>query len=263
MSSAPTLVTSILLALPAAAAAQAVGTTLPAGAVHAMISVETDTTAGRTGDVMSIAPDLHVGVTDALTLSVVSSGAARTGLRGSAGNGLCATDGCARGYDNGGVEGTYALLRGDVALAANGGLHATSLADDRYVAKLGVKLRYKLRTLTLAAAPSVTVPVSGRDAATAPARDRLWIALFASHPLGGPTSPLTGGVALAAKAPLDAVADEYELGAGASLTYAMAPGLLLGASWVQGRLVTTDRMVPAGMHGYDFRALQAWVSATY
>lgn len=253
---------SLLVALagrPTPILAQPPGLTLEAGRVNAMISVENDASVGQVGEVSSIAPDVHVGVTDALTVSVVTSGAARAGSRGSAGNGLCATDGCVHTYDNGGLEVLYSVRRGDLALAANGGVHATSFDDGRYVAKLGAKLRYRWRDITLWTAPSVTVPVTGRDAA-APARDRLWLPIILTHPIVG---ALAGGVAVAGKAPLDDVRGEYEIGAGALVTYAVSPALQLGSSWVESKLLAPDRMVPAGTHGYDYRALQLWVAATY
>jgi len=244
---------------PPPVAAQPPGLTLEAGRVNAMISVENDASAGQVGEVSSIAPDLHVGVTDALTGSVVTSGGVRAGSRGSAGNGLCATEGCAHTYDNGGIEALYGLARGDLALAANAGVHATSFDDDRYVAKLGAKLRYRWHGTTLWTAPSITVPVTRRDATT-PARDRLWLPIIVSHPIVG---ALAGGVAVAGKAPLDAVRGEYEIGAGALVTYTVSPALQLGTSWVESKLLSPDRMVPAGTHGYDYRALQMWISATY
>jgi len=249
---------AVLALFPTAAAARPPGLTLAAGHINTMVSVENDMSVGKVGELSSIAPDVHVGVTDDLTVSLVTSASARAGSRGSAGNGLCATSGCARIFDNAGLEALYTLARGDLAIAANAGLHATSFDDGRYLAKLGFKLRYRWHRFTFATSPSALLAATGRDAAK-PARDRVWLPVVATYPIVG---RLAAGAVVVGRAPIDSIRTEYEIGAGVIATYALSPTLLVGASWIQSRPVAADGMVPAGTSPYDYRALQLWVSAT-
>lgn len=253
------VVAGILLA-PALAHAQAAGSTLRAGGASATLVLETDTSTGTAGDSASLAPDLHVGVTDDLTVSVVHSTFARTGFRGGAGAGVCGGDACANTYDNVGLEALYALLRGRLHLAANLGVHAWSLDRGHHVAKVGAKLRTKVGDVVLASLPAVTIALSHRDDVMAPNRDRLWLPVTASYPL---TAALTGGVGSGFKAPLDDVGGAYEVAAGVFSTYTVSPALLLGGSWIHGKLLGGDAVIASDRHGYDYRALHLWVSATY
>lgn len=247
----------VLVAAPTAYAQP--GLTLDQDRMNATITSENDTSVGRVGDVSSIAPDLAVGVTDDLTVSLVHSTFARTGFRGNAGAGICATDDCNRTYDNVGLEALYALRRGAFAVAANTGIHATSLERGHHVAKLGAKLRYKRGGAVFATLPSVTIALAHRDDPM-PNRDRLWLPVTATHRIVG---GLSAGLATGFKAPLDDVAGGYEIAAGALAQYAVSPAVGMGASWIHGRLAGGDLALPAGTQGRDFRALHLWVSATY
>jgi hypothetical protein len=230
---------------------------LPAGGVNATLHLEQDVSSGQLGELVSLAPDLAVGVTRELTLSLVHSTFGRTGFRGAAGSGLCASDACARTYDNAGVEALYTLRRGSLAIAGNAGVHATSLHRDFYVAKLGGKLRLQRGRLAITSAPSVFVAATERDAMS-PNRDRLWLPVVASVRAGN-------GVAVGAttgfKAPLDDVGGAYEVAAGVMIQYTPSSELSFGASWVHGKLVAGDAL-PADTTGFDSRALHIWISAT-
>src|SRR5689334_10665481 len=65
--------------------------TLRQGVVAAQLSFEMSMSKGAVLAPASVAPDLSVGVTDDLTLAVVTSGSGLNGFRGSAGWGVCAT----------------------------------------------------------------------------------------------------------------------------------------------------------------------------
>lgn len=234
------------------------GSTLPGGAVNAVITVEIDASAGSFGDPLSVAPDLSVGVTEDLTLAVVHSTFGRTGFRGSAGAGICVTDACAHTYDAVGLEALHAVVRGPLAVVANAGIHATSFDRGHHVAKLGAKLRYRIGELVIASLPSVFVVLTGRDDAI-PNRDRIWLPVSAVHPIAG---PLSAGLATGFKGPLDDLGDGYEIAAGAFVQYALSPQASLGASWVHGRIIGGDAALPPGTSGLDFRAIHLWVTAT-
>lgn len=252
----------ILASLAASASAHAApGLTLASGSVQGTVTFEADTSANKVGDTVSLAPDLAVGVTDDITVSLVHSTFGRTGFRGAAGGGICMTDaGCAKTYDSVGVEGLYALLRGPVSLAVDAGAYATSFDKDFYVAKLGAKARYVAGRVTLATLPSVTIALSERDA-MAPNRDRLWL------PVSGMVAIAHGfslGASTGLKAPLDGTfGDSYEIALGALASYVYSPVVSVGASWVEGKLIAGDAALPGGMDGIDSRAFQLWVTGTY
>jgi hypothetical protein len=237
-------------------AATAAPGVLPAGAVNATLTVEADASHDAASDTVSIAPDLAVGVTSELTLQLVHSTFARTGLRGSVGAGPCVSEGCARGYDNVGLEALYAISRGRLAISALGGVHAWSFARDHHVAKLGARIKYQLGRLALVSLPSATFAITQGDA-MASNRDRLWLPVVAFHPVVG---GLSLGLGCGFKAPLDAVRRDHEIATGVLAQYAHSPRLGIGASWIHGKMLAGDGVMATGLDG---RAVNVWVSATY
>lgn len=246
----------LLIAAPAVAQP---GLTLPRRGVNATLTIENDASADHFGDVASLAPDLAVGMTTDLTLAVIHSTFGRTGFRGAAGAGICATDDCAHTYDNAGLEALYSLRRGAFAIAANGGVHALSFDRDFYAAKLGAKLRYKSGKATFSTLPSVTIALDHRDDAM-PNRDRIWLPVAGMYPV---TGGLSLGLSTGFKAPLEDMRENYEIAAGLLAQYTYSPALILGASWVHGKIVGGSMALPDDTSGLDSRALQLWLSATY
>lgn len=95
----------------------------------------------------SLSPDLYYGVNDKLQLGLVHSGFA-FGSKGpgSAGGALCVTGkskGCAKVYNNVGVDALYALSTGNNEFSGHGSLNFTSL-DPMYL-NLGLGLAGKMR----------------------------------------------------------------------------------------------------------------------
>ena len=258
------VVVAAIVAAPTIAAAQPrpPGLTLPGGTVSATLTVELDASDGAFGEPTSIAPDLHYGATDDLTVSLVHSTFATTGFRGNAGRGVCITGGehgCPNVYDNVGVEGLYSLVRGPFALAANAGVHAWSLDAGHHAAKLGLKLRYKTGAVTIASAPSIFVALTERDDDVAAQPDRLWLPVTAAYAV---TPAASVGVGTGLKGPLDGFGDRHEVALGAFATYTISPALALGGSWVHGKIIGGDAAVAPGTSGLDFRAIHLWVTVT-
>jgi hypothetical protein len=249
----------VLLLLGAAPAAAQPGLTLRQGAVSGTLTVEIDASADQFGEIASIAPDLAFGVTDELTLSLIHSTFGRTGFRGAAGGGICATDGCANTYDNAGVEALYALRGDPLALAANVGVHATSFDRGFFAAKLGAKARYKYARITFAFLPSVTIALGHRNDEM-PNRDRLWLPVSGMYNVSG---GLSFGASTGFKTPLDDVSAGYEIAAGLLAQYAYSPAVSFGASWVHGKIVGGSQALPDDTSGLDSRAIQLWISATH
>src|SRR5690242_6623941 len=120
------------------------GLTLPDGGVQATLTGEITLSADNVGKPTSIAPDVAYGITDDVTLGLVTSTFGTTGFRGGAGDGLCVTgasNGCAHAFDNGGVEALVSLVRGAAAVAFVGGVYSFALDQHWVDGKLGAKMR--------------------------------------------------------------------------------------------------------------------------
>ncbi|MBA3393818.1 MAG: hypothetical protein H0T89_14315 [Deltaproteobacteria bacterium] len=245
----------ILLLTAGPASAQPAPGVLAHGIFTTTVTAEIDASEGTFGDPTSLAPDLSLGITDEVTLSVLHSTFGRTGFRGSAGAGLCVTDACGPTYDNAGAEAYVGMTDGTFALAANGGIHATSFDQAHYAAKLGARMRLRAGPLSLVTLPSIAVAISHRDEQS----DRLFVPINASVPVGGGVSV---GVITGFKAPLDELAARYELAAGAFVQYVASPSVAFAASWVHGSLIGGEDALPAETNGVDIRALQIWITIT-
>jgi hypothetical protein len=81
--------------------------TLAAGTVQLQTTLEM-------ADQTSIAPDISIGMSDELTLSFITSSSAMSGFRGSAGSGICISDGCERRLVD-----MFALIGGATCTAAS------------------------------------------------------------------------------------------------------------------------------------------------
>lgn len=246
---------------PAAPAAKpAPGLTLPAGKLNVTVNVEVNASTDAAGRPVSIAPDLAYGVTGDLTVTVVHSRFATTGFRGAAGGGLCVTgtdDGCPKLYDSAGVEVLYAVARGPLAVALDGGIHALSLDRDFYSAKVGARLRYSAGKLAVLSSPSVLIAATERpddDATTPDNLDRLWVPVLVGYTV---TPPLWIAGATGIKGPIDGFGDGWQLAVGAVATYKIDPTLAVGASLIFGQIAGGGDAT-----GADHRWVQAWVSYT-
>lgn len=228
---------------------------LRSGAVSGTLTSEVDMTSGVAGDIVSVAPDLAVGVMDELTLAVVHSQFARTGFRGVAGTGVCVTEGCPSICDNLGLEALYGATRGAWAISANPGVHAWSFDRDHYVAKLGAKLRYKEGRVVMQTLPAVTLAITERDGMPAN-RDRLWWPVTLAYAV---VPSVSLGAATGLKLAFDAPGDSYEVALGAFTQYVHSPTLTLGASWIHGRAFAGSAVSPGGI---DSRVLNVWVTIT-
>jgi hypothetical protein len=253
-------VTSAFVVASALAAAPAHGqpvTPLARGEVDATVTLEENASASQLGDVSSIAPDLSTGVTDDITLSLIHSTYGRTGFRGVAGAGLCAGDGCAATYDNVGVEGLIGLHSGGFTISANPGIHALSIDDGFYAAKLGLKLRGTRGRVAWNLLPSYAVALSHRGPVPENP-DRFFLPFELTVDV---TSRVLVGALAGGKTAVDDPEGTYELSVGAMAEVAVARDIAIGASWVHGQLLAGNVARPNDMSGIDSRALQIWLTA--
>lgn len=241
-----------------AAAGPAPGTLAP-GTGSVTLTTEVNASRNASGEPVSIAPDLAVGVTPRLTLAIIHSTFGITGFRGSAGRGLCVTGadaGCPRVYPGGGLEATFGLVHGALGASALLGAYALDLDAGHHGAKLGFKLKYTHGRAALTSMPSVFVAATAREGMP-PNRDLLWFPVIASYALGGGVS---ASVAAGVKGPLASLGERYELALAGGFTYAITPSWTLGGTWAHGKLVAGDAVLPEGTRGRDLRAIHLWVT---
>jgi hypothetical protein len=256
---------AILALAPAAAqaeeepeAAPQPGITFPAGAINVMANFEANLSTDRAFKPFSIAPDISYGVSDDLTVAVITSTFGVTGFRGNAGAGVClaGTDnGCAEVFNNVGVDALYNLARGGFALAAFGGVHALSLDPFNVAARGGVRGRLVAGNLIIAFSPSVFVGLNHRDGGN---KEFLWAPVFIGYRA---TPQLVAGAGTGIKGPLDGFGDSWSIALVPQVLYTLSAKIVLGVSFAMPRILAGDAF-PDGSKGVDARYLQAWVSYT-
>lgn len=204
----------------------------------------------------SIAPDVSYGATDRLTLSVVHSGFATTGFRGSAGGGFCVTGadrGCAKLYNNAGGEALVDVVRGKLAIAAVGGVHAIAFDTSFLAVKLGAQTSYRTGNVTATFSPSVLIGVTERDAGNKgggflPAAIGAQVATPLFLAIGG-------GVA----APLDGTSERWTARLGLIARYRVARSTSVSASMFLPQLAGGDAITNTGT---DLRTANLWFTYT-
>lgn len=234
------------------------GMTLAAGSVLVHTALEVSLTRDSAVAPASIAPDLSVGVTDDLTLSFVESNSAMTGFRGSAGAGLCFTgEGpgkCRTSYAGGGLEALYNLTRGNLAVAANAGLLATTIDPVHTDLKLGFKTKLAHGSSYALFSPSVWIALDDRHDRVLPHKDQLWLPLSIWNKL---TPDLALGVVSGLKGPLEGLSTNWSVPLGVLMQYSIDQYMSVGWSLVFGRVVAgRDVMDP----GVDARTFQLWLN---
>src|SRR6187401_2658493 len=159
-----------LLTIPAAAQEAVTAEqqmTLPGGRFFIQGFAEISLSKDAAFEPFSIAPDLWYGVSDLITVGLVHSGRASTGLYGGAGNGLCLTGeegGCPDVYGNGGIDGRYHFYRGSgMTVSAEGGLFAGPFDPFTAALKLGVVGRWQAGAIAVDLAPNLFIGLSERE----------------------------------------------------------------------------------------------------
>lgn len=244
-----------------AGTAHAGGLTLDPGHVFAQLDVEINVAKDAVAKPLSIAPDVSIGATRDLTLSLIHSTFGTTGFRGGSGLGLCVTGtsgGCPHPYNNIGAEGVYSLLAGDEAVAFVAGVYSLDLADAFVDLKLGLKTKITSGPLSLTLNPSVYAALDKRDAMT-PNIDQLYVPVGLSFKI---SSVLTAGLGSGIKGPLNGFTrfgTGFTVPFGVNALVTLDPHFAVGASFTFGKLVG-GTAVPDATTGADFRAIHVWLN---
>ena len=141
--------------------------TLPGGKLFLDAFLEVNLSKDFAFKPVSLAPDLWYGINDDLTLGLVHSGRGATGIFGSVGDGICFTgksNGCAKIYDNVGIDARYQLLRkSSISLAADGGLYAGSFDPFMLSFKVGALARFYKGAFSFELDPSLFFGLTKRS----------------------------------------------------------------------------------------------------
>lgn len=202
--------------------------TLPAGMPLVSLELGVGMSRGNAGKPVVLAPDLYYGVTRDLTLGIDHTRSLC--LSGKSG-------GCAKAWDDLGVDGLYAIVRGGpVSVSAHGGVYALS-ADAGFVsARAGALLTIPLVAgkLNLYLDPQLGVGVTKRDRGNresilAPVR-------FAYQATSAAAILVDTGVF----GPLDGFGDHHRIPVGAGVSYGVSGALDVGARFTFDDLLGSD-----------------------
>jgi hypothetical protein len=140
--------------------------TLPKGRALLDAYLGFNLVSGAEAKPISLSPDVWYGVTDDLTVGLVHSAVGGSGFMGFVGTSLCLTgtdNGCAKLYDNFGVDARYKLKTGNLAYAADGGLYVLSFDPDfRLAVKLGLVARWQQDKIAVEVSPNLFIGATGR-----------------------------------------------------------------------------------------------------
>jgi hypothetical protein len=215
--------------------------TLAAGTVQLQTTLEM-------ADQMSIAPDISIGMSDELTLSFITSSSALSGFRGSAGSGICISDGCDRRLVDGGVEALFSVHRGQLPTAIDVGVLASSFGPQHTDLKLGFKTKLVGAHAFLVASPNLWLALDDRH------EDQLMVPVSAWLKLG---HALAVGVGSGVKGQLAHLDKTWAVPAGGSIQVSPLKTLQLGASLVFGKALAGEAVMDPGFTAY---AIQVWTT---
>ena len=233
------------------------GIALPAGRLVATITLEASLSKGAAFEPTSIAPDISYGLRDGVTLSIVHSGFATTGFRGSAGSGICITGtdrGCPKVYNNAGAEVLADLIRGDVAVAAVAGFHALSFDPLFLDAKLGAQTMLRAGRVTATFNPSVLLGVNKRAETAGNNKGGVFLPVSIGAQLAQPFFLAIGG---GWAAPLADASDGWTARLGVIARMRVARSTFVAGSFFFPKLAGGDSVMNAGA---DARTLNLWVT---
>ncbi|MEZ4366356.1 MAG: hypothetical protein R2939_08705 [Kofleriaceae bacterium] len=179
----------------------------------------------RVGEPLGLAPDIHYGVDDRLTVSLIHD------------RGLCLSGedkGCAKVYDDVGVRATYGLSSSEaLALAVHGELKIASIDGGTLALPIGARARFNSGKIGVYADPTISLGLTDRDAGNP---DSLALPISIAYQ----TSPellvhldtgLGGflGTSLDGAAQLDNLGDTFAVPLGVGALYTVSTKLDVGA----------------------------------
>ncbi len=228
--------------------------TLPGGRFFIQGFAEISLSKDAAFEPFSIAPDLWYGVSDLITVGLVHSGRASTGLYGGAGNGLCLTGeegGCPDVYGNVGIDGRYHFYRGSgMTVSADGGLFAGPFDPFTAALKLGVVGRWQAGAIAVDLAPNLFIGLSEREPE---AGVDVAIGTNNKETLNLLSSQIGLALQLGAVVPFEETGDFYSVGISLGGQYMLSDRMMIDAAFSLPLLVRGDAY--EGVEAFDARTL--------
>lgn len=227
----------------------------PKGKLRVDVSVGVNLSKELVGKPISINPDVWYGAADKLEVGVAHSSYGLTGFWGTdaLGGGLCLTgedNGCAKFYDGPiGVLGRYALMEGDLTVAADGGVVIGSLDPMELSLKLGVRGAKVMNKLMIGFAPFIAVGLTERDAGN---KEYLGIPVDVNYMVN---DKLAVGVQTGIQGPLDGFGDAYWIPVSLAGMYQVNGNITAGAAFSLLRVAGFE-----GPGAADLRGLSVFAS---
>lgn len=178
---------------------------------------------------ISVAPDIYFGVTDLFTVGVTHE------------TGICLTGedgGCARSYDDIGLDAIYALMRaGTLQVAAHGGLVAHRFSDPFAGGlRAGLRTRIVAGKVAVIVDPTLDVELFERDLV----EDFLRVPVDVQYQLEAQTMIF---VSSGVEGPLDGFGDGYRIPLGLGILFAVNERLDVGAELRLGNAAGQDATI--------------------
>lgn len=227
----------------------------PKGKLRIDVSIGVNMSKELVGKPISINPDVWYGVAPKLEVGLAHSSYGLTGFWGTdaLGGGLCLTgtdNGCAKFYDGPvGVLGRYALVEGDLTVAADGGVVIGSLDPMQLSLKVGVRGVKKMDKLMIGFAPFIALGLTERDAGN---KEYLGVPVDVNYMVN---DKLGVGVQTGIQGPLDGFGDAYFVPLSLAGMYQVNENINAGASFTLLRVAGFE-----GPGAADLRGLSVFAS---
>lgn len=227
----------------------------PKGKIRVDVTIGVNMSKDLVGKPISINPDVWYGVAPKLEVGVAHSAYGLTGFWGTdaLGGGLCLTgedNGCAKFYDGPvGVLGRYALIEGDLTVAADGGVVIGSLDPMELSLKVGVRGVKKMDKLMIGFAPFIALGLTERDAGN---KEFLGVPVDVNYMVN---EKLGVGVQTGIQGPLDGFGDAYFVPLALAGMYQVNESITAGASFTLLRVAGFE-----GPGAADLRGLSVFAS---
>ena len=217
---------------------------LPKGKLGIFVGIDLNLSADAVAKPFSITPDIWYGVMPKLEVGIVHSGYGTSGFWWAGlGRGLCLAgeeNGCAKVYDNIGVDAHYLLVEGGVDLAADVGVLINSFDPMLLTLKAGVKGRKMMGKLAIGFNPNIWIGLTERDFN----KEILNIPVDVHFML----SPKLGlGLQTGISGPLDGFGDAFNVPVSVGAMFSVTPAIMAGASF----------NLPLVVNGFDAEAFDA------
>jgi len=201
---------------------------LPKGklAVNVVLGVNLSTDA--VAKPIAIAPDVWYGVAPKLEVGLVHSNYGLTGFWFQPGGGVCVTgeeNGCAKLYDGPiGVLAHFALMEGNLDLAADGGLVISSLDPMTLSLKVGAKGRWMSGKIAVHFNPYIGIGLTERDTN----KEEIGVPVTVGYMVN---EKLHAGLQTGIAGPLDGFGDFFIVPVGVGALYALNANMSVGGAF--------------------------------